>query len=103
MEQPEEECLPTGPQAPELALDPRPRRRATNHGAAVPDTVFAAKKVKETSSKGSEPDAVRRQSSRLVEAKTPPTKQLVAVGFDSSSQSGSSSSHSSSSSEPPVP
>nr|XP_040256244.1 translation initiation factor IF-2-like [Aegilops tauschii subsp. strangulata] len=77
-EQPEEEWLAAGPQAPKPVLDQRPHRRVPSRGAVVPDPAPAVKKI-------------------------PPAKQLSATGVDSSSQSGSSSSHSSSSSESPVP
>nr|XP_020162787.1 uncharacterized protein LOC109748156 [Aegilops tauschii subsp. strangulata] len=98
-EQLEEEWLAAGLQAPEPILDQCSHRRVANRGAVVPDPAPATKKVKKITSKGSKPDAVRRQSSHLAEAKTPPAKQSVAAGVDSSSQSGSSSPQSSSSEE----
>nr|XP_020185259.1 neurofilament medium polypeptide-like [Aegilops tauschii subsp. strangulata] len=103
VEEPEEEWLMTGPQAHEPVLDQRSCTRVTNRGAAVPDPAPAAKKVKKIASKSNKPDAMRRQSSCLAGAKTPPAKQSTAAGVDSSSQSGSISSHNSSSSEPPAP
>lgn len=82
-------------------MDQCPRRQAASRGALVPAPAPAAKKVKKTTSKGSKPDMVHRQSSRLFGAKTSPAKRLAATGVDSSS-SDSSSSHSSSSSKPPA-
>ena len=92
VEQPNEDWLTVGPQAPEPIPDQRPRRCTSNRGVVVPDPVPAAKKVKKITSRGSKPDAVRRQSSRLAGAKTPPAKQSVVVEVNSSSQSGSTSS-----------
>jgi hypothetical protein len=72
VEQPGEEWLAARHQAPEPNLEPRPRRRI-GWGAVAP-APRPAKKVKNIASKGDGAGAVRRHSSRLSEAKSPPAK-----------------------------
>jgi hypothetical protein len=103
VEQPKEEWLSVGPQAPGPDLDQRPHRWATSRGTVAPAPAPAVRWVKKIASKSDKPDVERRHSSCLFEAKTPPAKQRAVMGVDSSSQSDSSSSCSSSSLEPPMP
>nr|XP_020182887.1 skin secretory protein xP2-like [Aegilops tauschii subsp. strangulata] len=99
--EPEEEWLMAGSQAPKPVLD-RPPRRAANRGAAAPNPVPVAKRVKKTTTKATKAEVACRQSPRLAQTKASPAEQSADVEVDSSSHSGSSSSQSSSSPEPPA-
>lgn len=90
----EEEWLSMGPQAPEPLPGEHLRKRAVRKTAAsAPEP--AAKKEKRAVLKDDVPETARRQSSRLLEANTPPVKQRTVTGVDPSPQSSSASSRSS--------
>ena len=89
-----EEWLAAGPQAPELDLEQRTRKRV----AAGP----ATKKVKKTTTKASKAEAACRQSPRLVKIRAPSTRRAV-IEDGPNSSSSSSSSQDSSSSDPTAP
>ena len=83
-EEPMEDWLAAGPQAPEPVLDPCPRKRAANQGAVVSDPTPATKKAKEAVSKSSVPEAVRRYSPRFAGAKVSPAVRPAATEDDPS-------------------
>nr|XP_020187871.1 sperm acrosomal protein FSA-ACR.1-like [Aegilops tauschii subsp. strangulata] len=98
-EEPMEDWLAAGPQAPEPVLDPCPRKRAANQGAVVSDPTPATKKAKEAVSKSSIPEVARGHSPRLSGAKAPSVEKPAAMEDVPGVRSSSSSSQSSSSSE----